>query len=229
MCGRFDHHTPLGLVAEDYFGVTRPVERQEPRYNIAPDSMIRTIRQSGEHIDFNLMRWGFRPSWAGDDAPRPINARAEKVATSRFFSHAFLHKRCLIPADGWFEWMATGEGKQPYYITDPTLGDREVLFFAGIYSGSIENGFSVAILTEPAAPNLGHIHDRQPVVVDPESRFDWLSPAITEREQIKQRTQRLNPECLQSWPVSARMNRPGYDDPSIIDKLDRETAQEHRS
>lgn len=220
MCGRFDRHTPLAWVAEDYFGFTRPIESQTARYNIAPGTAISAVRRSGDDIDFNSMRWGFRPSWAGDDAPRPINARAEKVATSRFFSHAFLHKRCLIPADGWFEWIATEQGKQPYYITDPTLGDREVLFFAGIYSGSIETEFSVSILTEPAAPNLHHIHARQPVVLDPGCRYDWLDSGITERDQIKQVTRRLNPKQFTSWPVTPTMNRPDHDDPFIIQPIE---------
>ena len=115
MCGRFDCHTPLTWVAEDYFGVTRPIKSQAARYNIAPGKAISTVRRSGDDIDLNLMRWGFRPSWAVEDAPRPINARAEKVANSRFFSHAFQHKRCLVlvPANGLFEWMATEQGKQP--------------------------------------------------------------------------------------------------------------------
>ena len=219
MCGRFDLHTPMPWVAEACFGVTRPLERVAGRYNIAPGTLISTVRQGDEQIEFALMKWGFRPSWAGEDAPRPINARAENVATSRFFSHAFQHKRCLIPADGWFEWLATESGKQPYYITDPSLGASEVLFFAGLFSGSVETGFSVAILTEPAAPNLRPIHDRQPVVLNPESRYDWMNPELVERAQIKRVTRRLDPERLQSWPVTARMNRPDYDDPSIIESV----------
>lgn len=220
MCGRFDRHTPLAWVAQDYFGVKRPIENQTARYNIAPGTAISAVRRSGDDIDFSLMRWGFRPSWAGEDAPRPINARAEKVATGRFFSHAFQHKRCLIPADGWFEWMTTEQGKQPYYITDPTLGDREVLFFAGIYSGSIESGFSMAIVTEPAAPNLQPIHSRQPVVLDPGCRYEWLDSGVTDRDQIKKVTRRLNPDRLISWPVTPAMNRPEHDDPSIIQPIE---------
>ena len=220
MCGRFDRHTPLAWIAEAYFTGACSTERGADGYNIAPGTAISTVRQGHESIEFALMRWGFRPSWAGEDAPRPINARAEKVATSRFFSHAFLHKRCLVPADGWFEWMATEQGKQPYYITDPRLGDREVLFFAAIYSGSIETGFSVAIVTEPAAPNLQHIHSRQPVLLDPGCRYAWLDSGTTDREQIKRVTRRLDTEQLTSWPVTPVMNRPDYDDASIIQPIE---------
>ena len=77
----------------------------------------------------------------------------------------------------------------------------------------------MAILTEPAAPNLRHIHDRQPVVLDPESRYDWMNPELVERAEIKRVTRRLDPERLESWPVTARMNRPDYDDPSIIESV----------
>jgi len=100
MCGRFDRHTPLAWVAEDYFGVQRPIESQTARYNIAPGTAISTLYSSDGDINFNLTRWGFRPSWAGEDSPRHINTQAERVATSRFFSHAFLHNVSSQPTGG---------------------------------------------------------------------------------------------------------------------------------
>ena len=161
MCGRFDLHTPRGLIAETWFGILMPVGNVHDRYNTAPGQAITVICQPEDEVKFHFATWGYKPDWAGKKAPSPINARAETVATSKYFSHAFHHRRCLIPADGWFEWMATDQGKQPYYITDPSNGHSDVLFFAGIYTGCIKPAMSAAILTEPAAPNLRHIHDRR--------------------------------------------------------------------
>ncbi|WP_077529480.1 SOS response-associated peptidase [Vreelandella utahensis] len=219
MCGRFDLHTPRGLIAETWFGLTKPVGEVHARYNTAPGQSITIISLKDDQVRFSFAHWGYKPAWAGEEAPKPINARAETVANSKYFTHAFHHRRCLIPADGWFEWMATDQGKQPYYITDPSNGRRDVLFFAGIYTGDIEPGMSAAILTEPAAPNLRHIHDRQPVVLDPECRWDWLNPEITERDQVRQVAKRLDPSRLNSWRVSPRMNKPDYNDPSIIEPM----------
>ena len=220
MCGRFDLHTPRALIAETWFGITRSVGDVWSRYNTPPGVGITSIRQSDHGVQFDLAMWEFRPSWAGDDAPRPINARAETVATSKYFSHAFAHKRCLVPANGWFEWGPGQNGKQPYYITDPTQKHGDVLFFAGIYSGQVDTGYSVAILTEPAAPNLRHMHDRQPIVLDPECRYDWINPEITGRDQIREISKRLDPERLDSWPVTLKMNKPDYDGPSTIEPIE---------
>lgn len=220
MCGRFDLHTPRSWIAEHWFGTTHPVGDSVARYNTPPGTAITMIRECDGVIAFEFARWGYRPPWAGDDAPRPINAKAETVATSRYFRTAFQHQRCLIPANGWFEWKQGPNGKQPYYITQVDAGPRDVIFFAGIYSGSIETEFSVAILTEPAALNLQHIHARQPVVLDPGCRYDWLDLGITEREQIKQVTRRLNSKQFTSWPVTPTMNRPDHDDPSIIQPIE---------
>ena len=95
-----------------------------------------------------------------------------------------------------------------------------MLFFAGIWEGSVETGFCTAILTEPAATNLQHIHSRQPVVLDPGCRYEWLDTGITERDQIKQVTRRLNPELLTSWAVTPAMNRPDYDEAFIIEPIE---------
>lgn len=171
-------------------------------------------------IAFEFAHWGYRPPWAGDDDPKPINAKTETVATSRYFRSAFQRQRCLIPANGWFEWKQGPEEKQPYYITQVGAGDQDVIFFAGIWEGSTGTGFCTAILTEPAASNLQHIHSRQPVVLDPECRYSWLSSAVTEREQIKQVTHRLDPQRLTNWSVTAAVNRPDQDGPFIIEPVE---------
>lgn len=219
MCGRYDLHTPLPVIAQRWFGITDAVSEPPPRYNIPPGTTITMVRDWDGDIQFDLAHWGYRPRWAGDDAPRPINAKAETVASSRYFRHAFQRQRCLIPANGWFEWTQGQTGKQPHYITQLNTQADDVLFFAGIWEGSIEDGFCTAILTEPAAQNLNHIHSRQPVVLDPECRYDWLSSTITDRDEIKKAARRLDPEKLTSWLVTPAMNRPDHDLPDVIEPL----------
>lgn len=220
MCGRFDLHTPRSWIAEHWFGLTAPVGESVARYNTPPGIPITIIREREGEVAFEFAHWGYRPPWAGSDAPRPINAKAETVATSGYFRGAFQHKRCLIPANGWFEWKSGSSGKQPYYITQAGAGPRDVLFFAGIWEESADYGLCTAILTEPAAPNLAFIHSRQPVVLDPQCRYDWLSQAITQRDEIKGIAQRLDPETLTSWPVTPTMNRPDHDEATIIEPVE---------
>ena len=144
------------------------------------------VWQDDDGLQLRQCLWGFRPPWAGDYAPRPINARAEKIATSPFFRHAFAHHRCLVPANGWFEWQALkGQGKVLYYITH-------------------------------AATPIAHIHPRMPLVLDPGSYGAWLDPSLTERDAIKAAVRSRNAGELLHWAVSTRVNKPGNDDASII-------------
>ncbi|MCC5809368.1 MAG: SOS response-associated peptidase, partial [Ectothiorhodospiraceae bacterium] len=162
MCGRYDRHSPKDRIA-DAIGIAGNVGGSTPNYNVAPATYPLNVNarfgRDAPHIE--QFRWGFRPHWAKEDAPSPINARSEKVATSPYFRQAFAHRRCLVPADGWFEWQKTESGKVPQYIYN---ADGELLFFAGIYEiGEGAGEPSFAILTQPAAKHLAHIHDRMPV------------------------------------------------------------------
>lgn len=225
MCGRFALHTPRSRIAERYFGFHKPVGDIVARYNIAPGTEITIIRSDSEAteggVSFDFSLWGFRPRWASDEkAPQPINAKSETVATSRYFRNAFAHRRCLIPASGWYEWRQTGDGKQPYYITLSDTDD-EVLFFAGIWEPAGTNTETrCAILTQPAAKTLSFIHDRQPVVLDPECRRAWLDTEMTEREAIKGAARPLDPARLQAYPVSTRVNRPVNDDETLTQPVE---------
>jgi len=219
MCGRFDLHTPPPLIAQRWFGNAINVEEAQARYNVPPGIDILMVREQDGGIRFDKAHWGYRPYWAGEDAPQPINAKAETVATSRFFQTAFRHKRCLIPANGWFEWAQRSGGKQPHYITLLDAAAQDILLFAGIWETSPDGGLCTAILTEPAAPKLAHIHSRQPVVLNPACRYEWLSREVTERHQIKSAAQRLDPQGLVSWPVTPAMNRPDFDGPEAIEPI----------
>jgi putative SOS response-associated peptidase YedK len=155
-----------------------------PDYNIAPTDPAAIVRLSSrsERPVLTLARWGLVPAWARDASggARMINARSETVAESRAFGRAFAQRRCLVPADGWYEWRRIGgKAKQPYFMTRP-----ESLMFAGIWSTwkqpNAEDAarvrlFTFSILTLPAQDDLKLVHDRMPLVLEPSRWSSWLS------------------------------------------------------
>ena len=181
------------------------------------------LATSETSVSFAFSHWGFRPPWAKEDAPTPINIRAEKAATSPYFRSAFAHRRCLVPANGWFEWRKTESGKQPYYITLKDPDRDEVVFFAGLWEPTGEGTETCcAILTEPVSQAFEFMHDRQPVVLDPERRWKWLDPELSDRDTIRKVARRLDPERLIAYPVSTRVNRPANADPGLIEQVEGE-------
>ena len=223
MCGRFALTTSRNIIAERYFGLSVPEVAEPARYNIAPGGPITAVRQedTGEAPKVEASHWGFHPSWASSDAPTPINIRAEKAATSAYFRSAFAHRRCLIPASGWFEWKVTETGKQPFYVTLKEADPDEVMFFAGLWEPTgTEDATCCGILTEPAAPAFADIHHRQPVVLDPEYRCDWLDGNLTTREDIRRAARRLPADRLEAYAVSTRVNSTKNDDAQILARSD---------
>jgi putative SOS response-associated peptidase YedK len=151
-----------------------------PDYNLAPTDPAPIVRTSArvEGPVLSVARWGLVPPWAKDasGAARMINARAETVATSRAFAPSFAQRRCLVPADGWYEWRALeSRGKQPYFMTRT---DGNSLAFGGIWSVTEAYGvraLTFSIVTLPAAGELAFVHDRMPLVLPPEQWTDWLT------------------------------------------------------
>jgi putative SOS response-associated peptidase YedK len=206
-------------LATRYFQVPVDEVFDTPRYNVAPGTDLEAIRVGDEApAAFQPMFWGFRPSRV-EKGPRPFNARAENVAISPYFRSAFAHRRCIVLADGWYEWLKTNDGKQPYYITLAEDAPQDILMMAGIWEPTADGGACCAIITEPASGRLVHIHDRKPLVLNAECRWDWLDPERTEREAIRDGTVRLDPDALVYHPVSARVNRPIEDDPGLIEAI----------
>lgn len=178
MCGRFVVATPLMTIFE-YFDIHDPrIADLPPRYNVAPTTPIPIVRDTSEARVCEAASWGFTPSWAKsrDDGPRPINARGETVAESRLFRRAYEQRRCLIPADGYYEWQAgSGTRKQPYYIHRE---DGQLLAFAGIWEawheGQEDGVTSAAIITTPANAAMTELHDRMPLILEPDDWDAWL-------------------------------------------------------
>lgn len=156
---------------------------------------------------------GYKLHWAGEKAPAPINATVEKVATSNFYKGSFAHHRCLIPADGWYEWLKQEGGKQPYFFCRQ---DREPIWFAGIWAERADGKPGCAILTEPARGFTKDIHPRMPLALDDESLEPWLDPDLTDRESIRHIVRHLPVDALTSWAVSKRVGSPKNEGEELI-------------
>ena len=210
MCGRFALFSPCSTLAHA-LGLPVRARHLRPRFNVAPGTFITVVHRPEEDAPLVLeeMWWGFKPHWAGEKAPQPINATVEKVANSNYFRGAFAHHRCLIPVDGWYEWMTVGVKKQPYFICRE---DREPIWLAGIWTERADGSPGCAIITEPARGAAKEIHSRMPLALDAESLAPWLDPHLTDRETLRQVARHLDGELIISWPVSTRVNRSGNDE-----------------
>lgn len=181
MCGRLSQYTGLHEFVD---ALSMPamlvnlVGEQPQRYNVAPSTAVTTLRLEGDALVAQPIRWGWRPFWSRDRAA-PINARAEKVATSRFYNSAWKH-RALTPVSGWFEWVDGGETrKQPFHIQhrdgSPILCAAIGQFPSLDDEPADHHGF--VIITADAEGGMVDIHDRRPVVLSPELAREWLDPA----------------------------------------------------
>jgi len=217
MCGRYNLITDTRALI-DFFDLTRAVEVQ-PRYNIAPSQEIPAVRQTGNGRELTLLHWGLIPHWAKDRkfGYRTINARAETVDSKPAFRSAFRYRRCLIPANGFYEWRQTKHGKQPYNIGPK---DGGLMAFAGLWEHwTNENGDaleSCTIIVGEATPELAKIHDRMPVILPPEHFTSWLDPGLRDTAQLKSLLDTRHVPPLESYPVSSRVNSPRNDDPECL-------------
>lgn len=198
MCGRFTLTAPAAIGAA--FGVAISGELA-PRYNIAPTQPILVVRRRDGGRELTTLRWGLRPAWAS--APM-INARVETVATKPSFREAFHHRRCLVPADGFYEWQRADGRKLPYYL-HPT--PAHLLAFAGLWTDD-----AVAILTGPADEVVAPIHDRMPLVVPATDYAAWLDPDLPGEAA---RALLAGPRW-QATEVTSRVNRVAHDDAACL-------------
>jgi putative SOS response-associated peptidase YedK len=210
MCGRFVRKTPVAQLAQALlFPETAP---QPPRYNIAPTQLVAAVRAAPQAPARELawLRWGLIPSWADDPkiGNRMINARAETASGKPSFRSAFRQRRCLILADGFYEWQKTDGKKLPHYFH---MKDGKPFAFAGLWEhwegagGIIE---SCTILTTDANDLLRTFHDRMPAIVCPRDYETWLNPAIQDPETVQPLLRPYPAEAMTSYPVSVLVNSP---------------------
>ena len=221
MCGRFTLTQPASIAAKFGLDNFAPVEPEfyTPRFNVAPTQRIVVIPTRDMQREARRMRWGLIPYWAKDSkiGSNLINARAEGIATKPAFRSAFKSRRCLIPADGFYEWERTARGKQPYRIM---LSNGELFALAGLWerwrSPEGETIESCCIITCEPNEIAARFHDRMPVIIAPQDYDPWL---IGTPEQAQALLRPYPAALMRAYPVSTKVNRPANDTPELVDPL----------
>jgi putative SOS response-associated peptidase YedK len=208
MCGRFAFYSPHEAVTR-LFGVAAAAAF-EPRYNIAPTQFVATVREAGGPREVAMLYWGLVPSWAKEKAigARMINARAETLAEKPSFRSAYRRRRCLVLADGYYEWQRSGTVKQPYFIS---FADGQPFGMAGLWErwrdpASGEPLESCCIVTTTPAAAVAHVHGRMPVIVPPDAQAEWLDPRNEDIDRLARLLGAWTGPGLQARPVSRRVN-----------------------
>ncbi|NJK74406.1 MAG: SOS response-associated peptidase [Microcoleus sp. SU_5_6] len=223
MCGRFTLNTSGQIIAE-FFKIAE-IPDIKPRYNIAPSQAVATVTFESEKMQrqFQFMRWGLIPSWAKDAkiGNRTINARSETVAEKPAFRSAIKHRRCLIIADGFYEWQQQGKTKQPYYFQ---MADSKPFAFAGLWenweSPEGENITSCSIITTEANETVKPVHDRMPVILYEGNWEQWLDPSINKSQQVLSLLKPYDPTAMKGKAVSAIVNNPKRESPECIQAIE---------
>lgn len=222
MCGRYSlRRSQLARAVFEALSTTLFDEFTErPRFNIAPSQDVPLVRlNSNEERILGLARWGLIPSWAKDSPKtKPINARAETVATSGMFKQSFARRRCLIPADGFFEWKGDKPPKQPYFIH---WKDDRLFAFAGIWERWTQEGTSKSIDTfaiVTTSPNevMRPIHNRMPAILRPSDYAAWLR-RDTPIETAVSLLHSYDSQDMEAHPVSSKVNSPRHDSPDCVE------------
>jgi len=222
MCGRFTLTVDQDELSERY-GCPIIVPDYRPRYNVAPSQIMPVVVEDKGQRHIEMMKWGLVPHWAKDGkmGNRLINARMETVAEKPAFRDSLQNRRCIVPADGYYEWMMEGQGKRPLRIVLETGG---LFGFAGLWDKWInEEGQAVwtfSILTTAPVKSIGYIHNRMPFILRRKDEEYWLG----ERRKITaleapEFLGRLKPEeKLRAYPVSGLVNSPAHESPELIEQ-----------
>lgn len=220
MCGRFTLHARDRIKLKGLNALDLPFEA---RYNIAPSQQILAIADFGKGIEPRMLTWGLIPSWS-TDGKGFINARAETLEEKPSFSESFRFRRCLIPADGFFEWKRTGREKRPFYIS---AVDEQPLMFAGIWDTWRNGGeliTSCAIITTAANELVAELHDRMPAILPAEDHERWLDRRTLRADLLRM----LGPypaSKTKIYPVSRQVNSPDFDTPELLHPVQVEVGQ----
>lgn len=221
MCGRYSLTSPEEALRR-LFGYEGPALNIPPRYNVAPSQEMPVVKHNAEKgRGLVTMRWGLIPSWADDEkiSYKMINARGETVAEKPSFRAAFKARRCLVPADGFYEWHAEGGVKQPYRIA---YEDNRPFAFAGlweVWEGADGPVRSYTIVTTDANDALKDIHHRMPVVIEPESFGAWLDAEATAKEDALALLETRDYPGLRPYKVSTEVNNVKNDTAALLEPV----------
>jgi putative SOS response-associated peptidase YedK len=226
MCGRFTLRASPSVIAEQF--AVFEVPPFTARFNIAPSQPVPVIRlapaEAEPRRELAWLRWGLIPGWAQDASigSRLINARAESAASKPAFRTAFRRRRCLVAADGFYEWQAGGGKKQPYFIH---FRDDRPFAFAGLWEAWEGPQHSVletcTLLTTESNDLLRPIHDRMPVILPPETYHSWLDPAVEDPCQLTPLMVPYSSDPMDAYPVSGLVNSPAHEAPQCIERVTR--------
>jgi putative SOS response-associated peptidase YedK len=216
MCGRYRLSRRKQLV-EEYFETAPWDDDWSPRYNIAPTQQIPVVRQHPKEPirQLSLMKWGLIPAWSKDSssAAKMINARSETAGTKPAFRDPLKSRRCLIPADAFYEWKRNGTSKQPYCFE---VNDGEIFAFAGLWDGwkNTEGRWikTCSILTTTPNTVTSAVHDRMPVILDPNDYDLWLDPGMNDGGTASELLKPYGARLMRCYPVSTRINHVANDD-----------------
>jgi putative SOS response-associated peptidase YedK len=216
MCGRYRLSRRKQII-EEYFDTSSWDDDWEPRYNIAPTQAVPVVRQHPTEPvrQISLMKWGLIPHWAKETsiAASTINAKSETAAEKPAFRDPLKFRRCLIPADGFYEWKRDGTAKQPYCFE---VNDGELFAFAGLWDGWKDTSGNwiktCSILTTKPNAVTATVHDRMPVILDRESYDLWLDPGMQNVAAISELLKPYDAQLMRSYPVSTRINHVTKDD-----------------
>ncbi len=225
MCGRFSITGDLDFYAE-YFGVDNVVtESLAKSWNVAPTDPVYVVGEKAGERQLEAMRWGLVPHWAADTKTIHINARAETVDTTAAFRDSFATKRCLIPADGFYEWEAPEKGRTPHWVY---RADGHPMVFAGIWASRIDPETqdwrrTCSIITTAAEGVIASIHHRMPVSLTAEVWDAWLDRDLTDPETAHALLVPIDPDVLMEHPVSRKVNSVRNNDEVLREPVEPET------
>ncbi|MGH3650451.1 MAG: SOS response-associated peptidase [Acidimicrobiia bacterium] len=225
MCGRFSITGDLDFYAE-YFGVddvlTEPLEKS---WNVAPTDPVYVIAERDGKRQLGSMRWGLVPHWADNGKSIHINARSETVASTAAFRDSFARKRCLIPADGFYEWESPNKGRTPHWVY---RADGHPMVFAGIWASRLDPETdewhrTCSIITKDSRETISAIHDRMPVSLVPEVWDAWLDRDLRDPEAAGALLRTIDPDTIMEHEVSRRVNSVKNNTPDLHHRVEPET------
>ena len=226
MCGRYQVHTPIEQIARQFDAVvTNDAAMLAPRYNVAPSLKVPAVRIRDSTRELAALTWGLVPNWSKDlSGTKPINARAETVFDTPAFRTGIRRRRCLLPADGFYEWQQRSDRRQPWHIG---MLDGSLFAFAGVWDywkSAEQTVVSCAIVVTGANELIAKIHHRMPVIIAPADYARWLDPSLNEPKQIEELLVPYPADEMRAYPISTRVNNAKNEGADLIQPIPNEQA-----